>query len=397
MPAHLRPASIARFVAAAALVSVLVPSVLAAAPSAGLGPAGVPSQNIATEPAATSGPPRMVSGWIPDWADATETATLTSNGDLLDVASPFWYGANDVTKITGYKGAGDSRVVRALQQRGALVMPTIEDDMEPARLSRIMNSRKERARHVHALTALTVKGRFDGLDLDYEVMAGADPTLRPSLRAGFSLLVADLARSLHQRGLKLSVTVLPKQTDDLNVRASVHDYKVIGKHADRVRVMAYDYSYPGGPSGPVAPLPWVNRVLVHATSVIDRSKVQVGIPLYGYDWSGPSQAATRISQKDALVLLKRTGAVRQWDAGRGSSHFSYTDDADVRHEVWYPDPQAVAAKVDLVSKHRLAGASFFAFGHEDAYFWPAMRSWAKSVQPVPAPAATESRAGGARL
>lgn len=310
---------------------------------------------------------------------------MTSNGDLLDVASPFWYGANDTTKVTSYRGAGNRATVQALQARGVLVLPTIEDDMEPARLATILSSKKDRAKHVTTLTNLAMRGGFDGLDLDYEVMAGAPDRLRPKLRAGFSALVTDLAASFHQRGLKLSVTVLPKQTDDLHIRSTVHDYAAIGRSADRVRVMAYDYSYPGGPSGPVAPLPWVNRVLTYTTSAVDPAKVQVGIPLYGYDWAGPQWAATRISQKDALALRARTGAPLLWDAQRASSHFTYTDKAGVAHEVWYPDPRAVNAKIALVGAHRIAGASFFAFGHEDAGLWPALRAWSTGVDRPPPP------------
>lgn len=375
MPARLRPASIARLVAVAALGAVLAPAAVLATPTDDATPGAGAAVRAQAQAVATTAPPRKVSGWLPDWASAAETATLAANGDLLDVASPFWYGANDTTKVTGYRDAGNRTTVRSLQAKGVLVLPTVEDDMDPARLVTILSSPAQRTQHVATLTSLATKNGFDGLDLDYEVMAGADPALRPRLRAGFSAMVNDLSLALHRKGLLLSVTVLPKQTDDPNLRAAVHDYAAIGKVADRVRVMAYDYSYPGGPSGPVAPLPWVNRVLTYTTSVVPKDKVQVGIPLYGYDWAGPDHKASRISQADALALLTRTGSVMQWDADRASSHFTYTDPAGVAHEVWYPDPRAVDAKIALVAQHGIRGASFFAFGHEDRGLWSALRDW----------------------
>ena len=37
----------------------------------------------------------------------------------------------------------------------------------------------------------------------------------------------------------------------------VYDYKALGLQADRVRIMTYDYSWSGGPAGPIAPKWWV--------------------------------------------------------------------------------------------------------------------------------------------
>ncbi len=314
-----------------------------------------------------------VSAWVPDHAVASETGTLVAAADLVDVVSPFWYGANDATVVTGYAGAGDPGVVARLRDAGLAVLPTVEDDMPPARLADVLGAKRTRRAHVATLVDLVTRHGYEGLDLDYEVMAGADPDLRATLRAGFAALAKDLAAALHRRGKLLSVTLLPTRAETPDSRAWVHDYAALGRVADRTPVMAYDYSGPGSPSGPVAPLPWVRACAEYARSRIPAAKVQLGVPLYGYDWSGPDHAATRVTQARALALLAETGAEPQWDPERASAHAAWTDDAGVSHQMWYPDLRAVAAKVDLAHGLGLGGVSFFAFGQEDPAFWGLLR------------------------
>ena len=40
--------------------------------------------------------------------------------------------------------------------------------------------------------------------------------------------------------------------------------------------MTYDWHWPGGPSGPIAPIEEVKATLEYAVSVVDRNKVDAG-------------------------------------------------------------------------------------------------------------------------
>ena len=42
--------------------------------------------------------------------------------------------------------------------------------------------------------------------------------------------------------------------------------------------------------GPIAPTDWIEKVLDYAVTLVDRDKIQIGIPFYGYDW--PSDGST---------------------------------------------------------------------------------------------------------
>src|SRR4029079_15730226 len=98
----------------------------------------------------------------------------------------------------------------------------------------------------------------------------------------------------------------------------VHDYAGLGKVADRFRIMAYDYSYPGGTPGAIAPLPWVKQVVAYAVTVVPAGRIQLGAPLYAYDWPKDAAAAdgwgaaTSLTYTAAEALRASVGATRVW-------------------------------------------------------------------------------------
>ncbi|WP_181884459.1 hypothetical protein [Neobacillus piezotolerans] len=51
---------------------------------------------------------------------------------------------------------------------------------------------------------------------------------------------------------------------------------------DKMFLMTYNWHWPGGPSGLIAP---IFPVLDYAVSVVPRSKLMLGIPQYAYNWS----------------------------------------------------------------------------------------------------------------
>ena len=61
---------------------------------------------------------------------------------------------------------------------------------------------------------------------------------------GFNALLKELSTDLHQKKLKLYVSVQPRNQD--------FDYAAISAAADGIVVMNYDEHYPGGEPGPVA-------------------------------------------------------------------------------------------------------------------------------------------------
>ena len=319
---------------------------------------------LAPAPSGAATAARKVSAWLPYW-DTRGSQTFVDNADLFADLSPFWYELRADGVLAAYAGAENPTVVTTAQTRGVRVLPTVTNDFDPARVRTMLSSSTKRAAHITALADLVVSKGYDGIDLDYESLYAADRSL-------FTTFVQEAAASLHQKGKQLSITVHPKTAEPGTWDGpQAQDYKAIGAVADRVRVMAYDYHWSTSPAGAIAPLPWVDQVAAFAASQIAPAKLQLGVPLYGYDWVGSKGEGLTHDQIEA----RRTaaGATRQWSSADSAPWFTYTA-GGVTHQVWYEDAQSVGAKLAVVDKYGLAGAVLWRLGGEDAGVWTTARS-----------------------
>src|SRR5579871_821122 len=120
------------------------------------------------------------------------------------------------------------------------------------------------------MTFLESEPRWRGLTLDFEDMPFDS-------QPGYKALIQELGDDLHGRGLKLYISVPPRNED--------FDYGFMAQHADGLIVMNYDQHYPGGQPGAVAPQEWFTDNLVRALKHIPREKLICAIGNYGYDWT----------------------------------------------------------------------------------------------------------------
>lgn len=112
----------------------------------------------------------------------------------------------------------------------------------------------------------------------------------------------------------------------------------------------------------VAPINKVRQVLDYAVTEIDSTKMNMGIPNYGYDWPlpyerGVSKAKT-IGNVEAVQLAIQYGAEIQYDELAQTPYFNYTDNG-VEHEVWFEDARSLQAKMELVEEYNLRGISYW--------------------------------------
>jgi spore germination protein len=105
----------------------------------------------------------------------------------------------------------------------------------------------------------------------------------------------------------------------------------------------------------------VERVLQFAVSVIPSTKILMGMPNYGYDWTLPfvkGTAARSISNLEAVDIAAKMGAQIRYDTVAQSPFFNYYDKGRT-HEVWFEDARSIQAKLKLVKKYNLAGISYW--------------------------------------
>jgi spore germination protein len=209
------------------------------------------------------------------------------------------------------------------------------------------------------LSIMKSKG-YGGLNIDIEF-------IYPNDRDLFNQFVKRLVDALHPQGYSVSIALAVKTSANTGgILSGAQDYNVQGSLNDFVVLMTYDWGWIGGPPFPIAPINEVRRVLNYAVTAIPRSKILMGMPLYGYDWKLPFVAgatiAEMISPQEAVARALKFGARIQYDILYQSPFVLYTDEKGIRHEVWFEDARSVQAKYKTVMEYKLRGVSYWEVG-----------------------------------
>jgi spore germination protein YaaH len=306
-------------------------------------------------------------------------SSVVANSDLWSEVSPFWYSATSATTIAG---TGDPAVVATLHGRGLPVVPTVTETLNAPQMRALLADAASRAALRDQLVTLAVDNGYDGIDLDFEAMNfGGTSSDKAAIATSFLTFLSELNAALHAQGKLLSVVVGP-HTSASDPNWAVFDYAGIGSRVDRFRILTYDFHYRGGDPGAIAPLPWTESVVAYAVSVVPHGKVQLGVPLYGYDWPtdgahhsiGTAASLSTYGITEALRI--GVAATRQYSSADAAPYFTYRDGSGTLHEVWYNDEQSTRAKMTLVGKYGLKGMAFWHVSGEDSRQWAAIRTYA---------------------
>lgn len=225
---------------------------------------------------------------------------------------------------------------------------------------------ERRSRAVADMLAIAQDHGLAGIDIDLENVPG-------DLRPAYTALVAEAAARLKPHGIRLTVSVPAKTGEDTTSNwGGAFDYAVLGELADQVAIMAYDEHTWGLPHGPVASLPWVERVVAYAVTQIPREKILLGIPAYGYDWiAGTRQVVEGLSTGGAYTLAAQHGAKVLWDDAAQVPYFRYVADG-AEHVVYFENDRSAAAKLRLAGEYGLGGIAIWRLGLGEASLWDAI-------------------------
>ena len=340
-------------------------------------------------PASAANLSRSVSAWLPFWDHSRSMAIIKDNPGIFDEISLFWYDLGPFGELVPLWNSEDRSIISNLQSQGIKIYPTISNEFNGPLVSNLVNNPLAREVHITNIVNKVITMGYDGIDIDYENLAAKD-------KDGFSAFVTELATALHAKGKALIVTVHPK-TDSTGAWGGpmAQDYAVIGTNADRVRIMAYDYSWPGSAPGSIAPASWVEQVVKYAVTAISTDKLVLGVPNYGYDWV-PGSKGKGVTYEQVMATATANNAAIIEDLQNGA-HYTYSANGTA-HEVWFENANTLGTKLDLVNKYNLKGIAIWRLGGEDPKAYSTIAAKFPPVSPAPAtdpvPAPTPAPAPG---
>ncbi len=336
--------------------------------------------------------PRVIA-WMPSsWDADAALRSFQAHPSQIDEISPFWYGMTASGALAPRTGAPNADLVAAAHEAGILVLPTISNSFDPARVHTVLNNDTIRSQHVQAIVFEVISQNYDGIDIDYENLLASDREL-------FSQFLAELAVALQQYNRLLSVAVQAKTGDAFDWDGvGAHDYAAIAGVADEVRIMTYGWCWRTGcvgssPPGPIAPVFWIRDVMSYARGRIPPSRLIMGIPLYGYDWwpvddpDSPLNGRALNWQQVQDLRQQYEPQVQWWESearGAVQEHwFRYGNG----HQVVYADRDSVGVRWQVAQEYQAAGVALWYLGSDDPAIWDFLgrRSFSTPTPPPPSP------------
>ena len=267
---------------------------------------------------------------------------FTENGELIEIDD------EPIIKLALRFGVAPIMLLSSLTEEGTFsgerasyVFNNI--NAQNALIAKIINKMKEK--------------NYYGLDIDFEF-------INPEDAQAYINFVSNVTSQLNAEGFTVNVDLAPKTSArQRGVLYEAHNYKELGKIANTVFLMTYEWGYTYGPPMAVAPINKVREVVEYAVTEIPPQKILMGIPNYGYDWTLPfeqgTSMATSIGNDYAVISAFRNNAEIQYDTVAQSPFYYYWDNREREHVVWFEDVRSIKAKLELLDEKGLLGAGYW--------------------------------------
>lgn len=146
-------------------------------------------------------------------------------------------------------------------------------------------------------------------------------------------------------------------------------YAEYASHVDYTILMAYDEHDNTSAAGPIAGQLWFEQKLDKRMKTLDPKHTILALGSYGYDWAEKSESGTPVSFIQAVTAARDAGANIQFDAASNNPHFTYYEDGDIKHHVWFLDSITLYNQIHAADAYQPAGYALWRLGSEDPTVW----------------------------
>lgn len=352
-----------------------------------------------------------ISGWIPYWRTATGTAEALGHLDTFTEINPFGYTVKTNGQLYDAMNIGEepwTTLIKEAHAKKVRVIPTIMWG-NPDAIHAVLSNKILRDAQIADIVNLVNSKGFDGIDIDYEAKYA-------KTKDYYSIFLRDLYKAMGKKWVMCEVesrTPVTSRYDtvpaDYDPNDVANDYVEINKYCDRVRIMAYDQSRVDvslnranqGLYAPVSDPKWVEKLVNLASETIDKKKIVIGIPTYGYEYivspggiGGYSYVSDgALNPVYATDIAKALNLTPQRTSAGELSLLYYPNatstpvtgvraDTQTNLLVW-SDAKAIEDKVNLARKLGVRGVAIFKIdGGADKGMWDVLNKAKQDTKPL---------------
>jgi spore germination protein YaaH len=288
-------------------------------------------------------------------------------------------------------GGVDPRVSQIAASNHVMVMPIVASFDQKA-IHALLDDKQAMARAIAIMLHDAEQYHYYGWQFDLENIQVGDG-------AAYAGFYRDTAKALHAHGFKVSMAVVKSEApvpapDDTGYSRYLYenwwgafDLKQLAGIGDFISFMSYDQNTAQTPPGPVAGIPWMQRMADYIVrSGIDPRRVSFGIPTYSDYWyatwdgsSTPHSTRREIAYREVQDLLDRYRPKLRWMAQAGVNYAYWPGPDGVYRWLFVEDARSFASKLELVRRYHFRGFSAWVLGDEDPAIWDVVKRETQAV------------------
>ncbi|MBV9331692.1 MAG: glycosyltransferase [Alphaproteobacteria bacterium] len=222
-------------------------------------------------------------------------------------------------------------------------------------LARLLADEGRRNQLIGKLAGYVGAHKLQGITIDFEKLpSSAYPDLGVFLRT--------LYQTFAPRGW---VVVVAAPFDD-----EEWPFASFARFSDYTLLMAYDQHDDSSPPGSIAGQSWYEETLDKRMKALNPARTLIAIGAYAYDWNGGETDA--LSFQEAIIAAHDSEARIDFDDATNNPRFSYVEDNQVRHDVWFLDGVTAYNEIHAADAYQPAGYALWRLGSEDPTVWNVM-------------------------
>ncbi|MDF2609134.1 MAG: hypothetical protein K0R92_608 [Lachnospiraceae bacterium] len=172
-----------------------------------------------------------------------------------------------------------------------------------------------------------------------------------------------ITQRLNREGFAVFISLPPMMIVEKNTLSFEKiDYSEIGKYANQIVVMNYNWGHTYGPPMPASSIYRLRNYLEYLVTTLPTEKMTIGLSLIGYSWMLPYIAgvtrANSLTYDASIMLARETGSEILFDEESQTPYYEYIDESSGvprKFVVWFIDARSIDALTSLVTEYNFPG------------------------------------------
>ena len=222
----------------------------------------------------------------------------------------------------------------------------------------MLQDQNARSHNIQSILDYVKTNGFHGVNIDYE-------SIPDTSQANLVLYMKELYAVFSKEGLEVSQSI-PLIDDSFDAR-------ILSQYVDFLVLMAYDeHTVQATVAGPIASRDWFVVGVTQRFSQVSPQKTVIAYGNYGYDWIEDTVNGISITTQEAMMTATDARVTLQMDHQSQNESFSYYDENNIIHHVWFLDAVTIFDQIAAVRQYKPLGYALWRMGGEDPSLWYVM-------------------------